>query len=646
MTPDLAARFLRFDARSLGLFRLVFGTALIFDLFHRWDWIRAFYSNDGVLPNHNHLFQLKDDGQVWSVYHSFSSVEECFVAFVITLFIYLFFTLGFHTRVFHAVSLVCLIGLSARNTLAEGPGNSVAIALLFVTLFLPLGTRFSLDSLRRSFADFDEHTPDELNDRTRPATHQTPQSLAALATLLVLGLILIGAATSQTGQTWQDGSALYYALHVDRYTSAIGVALREKVGILSVWTKLLRYAELAVVPLALIPVVRKLTRNLAASLLAFIGLTIGLLFTFGLYGWSLLAAALLLVPEESWDALRKRRPTTMIYDDDCGICLWGARLLKRLDLRQNITFQPNSDEDGLPDGITAAMADKSMIAVDPAGKAYMDANAVCTLLRALPLLGWLGLLLSLPGLHQVMRWLYFKVADNRLDISVAWGLGACGIVQNAPAAPADTERALSPAAKTSSALRALITSSGALCVLLAVWGQSERNNTIPFDLGMGKRDALVGIATWSRILAPWGLWSPDPPLANEGLVTVAKTRGEYTVDVLTGHPPDEELENPRLSRRGSLWATYTANIADDNNTAFQKEFRRYLTKGGYAIDTRAPDNYIRQLTVYWVSVPTPPPGAPAGERPKAQKTEIFSRNSRVNGPQRPKLPFPRATPEQ
>lgn len=646
MTPDLAARFLRFDARSLGLFRLVFGTALIFDLFHRWDWIRAFYSNDGVLPNHNHLFQLKDDGQVWSVYHSFSSVEECFVAFLITLVIYLFFTLGYHTRVFHAVSLVCLIGLSARNTLAEGPGNSVAIALLFVTLFMPLGARFSLDSLGRSLADFDEHTPEELNDRTRPTPLQAPQSLAALATLLMLGLVTIGAATSQTGATWQDGSALYYALHVDRWTSAIGVAVREQVGILSVWTKLLRYAEIAVVPLALLPVVRKLTRTLAASLLAFVGLTIGLLFTFGLYGWSLLAAAFLLIPEEAWEALKKRRPTTMIYDDDCGICLFGARVLKRLDLRQNITFQANSDEAALPDGITAAMADRSMIAVDPAGKAHMDAAAVCTLLRALPLFGWLGWLLSLPGLFQLMRRLYFEVADNRLDISVAWGMGACGIARPDQVAATADDGAPSPASQTWSALRALVTSTGALVVLLAVWGQSERNDTIPVELGMGSRDALVDIATWSRILAPWGLWAPDPPLANEGMVTVAKTRGEYTVDVLTGYPPDEELENPRLSRRGHLWATYTASIADDINTPYHKEFRRYLTKGGYALDTRAPDNYIRQLAVYWVSVPTPPPGSPPGERPKATKDEIFTRSSRVNGPQRPKLPFPRATPEE
>ena len=35
----------------------------------------------------------------------------------------------------------------------------------------------------------------------------------------------------------------------------------------------------------------------------------------------------------------------MIYDADCGVCLWLTRLLKRLDLRGNLTFQGNGAGD-------------------------------------------------------------------------------------------------------------------------------------------------------------------------------------------------------------------------------------------------------------------------------------------------------------
>src|SRR5262249_27699106 len=147
----LRDHFLRIDARSLGLFRIAFGLVLLFDLFRRWRWLRDFYSNDGVLPNHNHLFNLRDTGQVWSIYHAFSSPGENHFAFALTLIFFVIFLLGFKTRVFHALSLILLVSLTGRNILMENAGTYASIALLAFTLFLPLGSRFSVDSLRASF---------------------------------------------------------------------------------------------------------------------------------------------------------------------------------------------------------------------------------------------------------------------------------------------------------------------------------------------------------------------------------------------------------------------------------------------------------------------------------------------------------------
>src|SRR5580704_5651844 len=119
LPKDLRDHWLRIDARSLGLFRLAMGLVLFSDLFRRFRYIKEFYSNDGVLPNHNHLFNLRDAGPVWSVLHAFSSVGEAQTAFSFILFFYVCFLVGWHTRVFQVVALLALVSLDARNVLLE-----------------------------------------------------------------------------------------------------------------------------------------------------------------------------------------------------------------------------------------------------------------------------------------------------------------------------------------------------------------------------------------------------------------------------------------------------------------------------------------------------------------------------------------------
>src|SRR5438874_1773790 len=101
MGKSLRDHFLKIDARSLGLFRIAFGLVLIIDLFRRYTWARDFYSNEGVLPNHNHLFNLKETGQVWSILHSFSSPDEARFGMAVMLVIYVLFLIGWRTRAMH-----------------------------------------------------------------------------------------------------------------------------------------------------------------------------------------------------------------------------------------------------------------------------------------------------------------------------------------------------------------------------------------------------------------------------------------------------------------------------------------------------------------------------------------------------------------
>ena len=152
------------DPRWLGLFRICFGMLLISELGYRWTYARLLFSNDGVLPNHFSLFAPMGQ-DLFSIYHVFSTVEEVHVAFALTLIVFVCFTLGYRTRLFHVLSAILITSLHGRNLFTENGGSVVTHSLAIWTMFLPLGRHFSIDALRRSFAAEREQSPAELNHR-------------------------------------------------------------------------------------------------------------------------------------------------------------------------------------------------------------------------------------------------------------------------------------------------------------------------------------------------------------------------------------------------------------------------------------------------------------------------------------------------
>lgn len=665
MGKALKDHYLRIDARSLGLFRLTFALVLLADLFRRWVYLRDFYSNEGVLPNHNHLFNLRDSGPVWSFLHAFSTPGENQFAFVLILLVYLFFLVGYQTRVFHALAFVCLVSLTARNILLENAGNYAALALLAFTLFLPLGSRFSIDSLRASLASRDEKSAAALNDRPKVSEEvvQTerrpgwsPISLAAFAVLVQIAVIYLATALQQRG-AWRDGTALYYALNVERWVSPIGAPARWLLpGLLSIWTRALYAAGWAIPALIFVPVAFRWTRWAAIGLMVFHALTLGVLFSFGLYAWSLLASAALLIPHETWDRVegmpREHRRRTVIYDADCGVCLWLSRLLKRIDLRHNITFQGNDDiaellvgkpgggtvRVDLPKAITPELVLGSLVVVDPAGRVFTRSRAVSEVIRALPLGLPIALAMRLPGIAQLLDVLYNVVATRRQRISVAFGMAACGI---SPPPEEETEgegkeegegkrEATSPDVAPSTRLARGIT--GALrdlavaVVFAAMLVQTTAANALPVKLPQGK--ALAAVAAWPRMLARWNVLTPEPPTVDEILVVDGQTRSGRSLDPLTDAEPQAVPGAMQGTELGQLWNDYLFRLHTKEWSEFQKAFRDYLSKGG-PIQDASNDKQLAGYDVYWITQPIPAPGAARTEEVTREKMFTYSRGGRL-----------------
>jgi predicted DCC family thiol-disulfide oxidoreductase YuxK len=580
--------FLRVDARSLGLFRLAMGLCLLGDLLRRAAWIDAFYTNDGVLPNYAHLTMLGEGARVWSVLHAFSTSGEARTAFAVIFLVYAGFLAGVRTRTFHVLSLLSLLSLGGRDVLLGNAGDDLALALLLFTAFLPLGSRFSIDALSASFAARDEKDAAALNDRRRPdpdaarAPGWTPTSLAAAATLAQVALV----------------------------TLVMGLlAQRSAPSALSAWTRALHLSLFAVPALLAVPFALRLTRGLAAGLLLFTGATLAVSFSFGLLGWTLCASSALLVPRATWDRIEghpiPRRARTVIYDADCGVCLLICRLLRRFDLRHDLTFRGNDDLDGLPPEVTPDLVQRTVVVLDPAGKIATRARAVAGAIQALPF-GWaVAGVMVLPGVVDVLDDLYDSVAVRRMDISVALGKGACGL----PPPPGAEVKAPDPAPPPSTRLRrgivAALREIAVATVFAAALAQTVRANQLAWPV---PRPAwLEPVAAWPRLLARWDVLAAPP--AEDAIVVVdAQTRSGRSVDLLTGRPPELASTARRGPGLGQLWSDYLDRVLRPEHAAEQRYLREYFDRGGPAF-TPDPDDPIVGYDVLLVRPPRDAPRA-------------------------------------
>jgi predicted DCC family thiol-disulfide oxidoreductase YuxK len=633
----LLRHYLRIDPRSLGLFRLALGATLLSDLAYRFEHRVAFYSNEGVLPNHNHLFNLKNEGRfVWSMLHAFASTGEATVGLLLIGFVFLCFFIGFKTRVFHILSVVGLISLSARNLLTVGPGEPVALALLMTTVFLPLGSSFSVDALRARAAGVPEQKPKDLLEATAPPTEGrghdfSPLSLAALLTLGLVVLLLVTTAKGRVG-AWLDGTALERAMNLHLVASPLGRSLRGS-PVLTVLTRLVAVAHYLVPVLLLAPILRGPARLVASAVVVVYGLTFAWLTQFSLYGHAIASAGFLLVAADTWKRwATKRKPSrarTVIYDQDCGICFWLARYLHHLDTRKHLVFQGNdslSDEEAklfvrtddgeslterrVPEGLTPELLDNTVVAVRPDGSYAIRGKAVRETLLALPGVAWLGWLLGLPGFSQLLEVIYRLVAPRRANISVELGLAACGI----PAPISERESTyrgsakgppapeIAPAARIKNAGFAVVRDGLAAVVFVALLARADATHAL--GLGLPHKGPLEELTWWTRTTTEWALLSPEPSTTSEGAVVDAMVKEGQSLDTFTGRPPDMTIDRPFTL--GAAWASFLSNIVREDRRGYQSAFKSYLQKRGPFYEppeAGAGSSRILGVDFFWVTKP-------------------------------------------
>jgi predicted DCC family thiol-disulfide oxidoreductase YuxK len=616
LLATLSRRYRTVDPRWLGLFRICFGVLLITELLYRWSYARMLFSNDGLLPNHFSLFAPMGQ-DLFSIYHVFSTIEEVHLAFALTFVVFACFTLGYKTRLFHVLSAILITSLHSRNLFTENGGSVVTHALATWTVFLPLGQCFSIDAVRRSMRERHEHSSAELNQRE-------PQRVAPFVSMVVAGLLLQWSViyffncVHKTGAGWRDSSAIYWFLYQDRIVTGVGVWAREHVPLVvfQLLTRSTLIVEGTLAFILLVPFGQKHLRRVAFVLALGLHGSIALLSRLGPFSYVMVLFFLMLFGEEELGWLgrwfgRPKRAVTVIFDSDCGICLWTCRLLKRLDPWQRLTFVGSDETARLPAGLDPKRCQTSVVVVDAAGRLYFEEQAVRRAVQALPLGIFLVAWLYVPGLSHLGRALYRWVAAHRVAISSFFGLGACGLPLSPQLAVERSGPRFGRLGEELRGARTVVRETLVLILMVVLATEVVKANPyISRHFQIKRPEWMTEVIGYTRMLEGWGMFAPEPPYDDGRLVVDGRTVDGRKWDPFTRDEPVFDPESPRGWGHDQLWCDYSNHIRWQHNQSRRQFLRQWLLNQHRF--SRRPQDQLASFDVWWIHDKSPKPGQKKG----------------------------------
>lgn len=280
------------DVRSLALFRILLASLLIIDWGCRLPDLSAHYTDQGIVPR-----DLLAVFPTSFSLHTFSGAywyQTLLAALALTFALGLL--VGYQTPLMCLFSFILVVSVHGRNPALMQGGDHLMRAMLFWSIFLPLGARFSLDARSQS---------------PEPNVHH---SLAGVALILQIVFVYLFAAVFKWDVQWrEEASAVYRTLTNEQFTTRVGYLVRSQPWLCSLLTHFTIYLE-TLGPIALFLPFHVGTQRLVVIVL-FAGFHAGLaqtmeLDTFpflGIFIWSSL------IPSTFWDRLGPQLPDLTAY---------------------------------------------------------------------------------------------------------------------------------------------------------------------------------------------------------------------------------------------------------------------------------------------------------------------------------------------
>ena len=587
------------EPRTAGIYRWVVGFLCVADMLRHWGEARWFYSNEGVLTNHYHLFR-PSSGYNFSVFHAFSSLGEVHVIFALFVLCHFFFMIGWRTKLFSILSFIAVTSLDNRLVMVENGGYVVVNLVVAYAMFLPCGKRFSVDSWLRSWRERKEGNVAELNDRYRPDwAHKPYTSLAVLLVVLNLAVVYFFNVVNKSGHLWRTGQTVHYVLHLNRMVTGLAVWYRE---LFPYWTTRpvtwgVLCLEALLVAWIMSPYAKRITRTAAMIGILCLHTSFGVMMRLGPFAWFMIGWSMCLIAPPQWEAAeswyrRKSAPRVVVYDRKSPFAFALCRALARLDCLDLLRFEESPADDTAEAPLLRARDEAS-------GAVFTGTAAFHEIARALPggrwgywlvrigTLGLLGPLLSFAGRRRAALARFFGLA-----------IPPRGKEQVQPWSPLRTKIWTG-----SLYLRETLLVWVAICSVLQAIAE---NKAVPAWAKPKMPGVMSATLVYPRMFQGWGMFAPNP-ITDDGSVSIdAITLDGRHVDPFTGQAPDLDISDSRGLGLGQIRQDYFNRIRLDRNKVFRQGLQDYLRS--WHKETGRPEDELVAFDVYWVRAMCPPPG--------------------------------------
>ncbi len=570
------------DLRSLALFRVTIAFILLLDWINRLQNFRAFLSENGLLPR-SALAETYGSPFLWSL--NFISIGDWWqmTLLITNLFFILCLFVGWNTRWTTVACWVLELSLQAKTPVLMQSGDVLLRLLLFWCIFVPWGAKYSVDAALSAVV--------------------APKRVFSLGTAglcLQALFVYFFSVFLKWGAPWRvDGTAVYYALNLDHFSTPLGKAMLQlPLSLLKELNFGVLAFEFFAMFLFLIPWGHSWFRPFLILGCWFMHASFGLTLAIGNFVLISISSTMPMIPSETWDWLEgklsiKAASGKIYFDKDCGLCVKMAAIVREFLFLPKEMFRPAQTD---PKIEKLMVKQDSWIYENRDGDKFFETEALRELMAESPVFKYFRILFDIPLVMPLGNLVYRQIAKYRSR--------DCEI---------EPQKKNSPLFELSGIENIFVAFMIVFVVLLNI-------GTVPRPLTR-VADNNGALALILRLDQSWEMFSPQPLVEDGWYVIKGKLQGGQEVDLFKNGEPVTYQKPASVADTYTdfRWRKYMVNLWSSKFSRHRLYYSRYLCREWNA--HHPPQQQVLNFDIIYMKEDTPPPGEPL---PTAVPTVIWN----------------------